>query len=82
MEERILGRMPEILLAVTVPAAACAVLTQAQFVAILALAVATAWGLSLIPLSLACLIVIAMKCPRKMKSPGHQNMPARKVEQS
>jgi len=65
MEERILGRMPEILLAVTVPAAACAVLTQAQFAAILALAVATTWGLALIPLSLACLIVIAMKCPRK-----------------
>jgi len=66
MEERILDRMPQILLAVTVPAAACAVLTQARFVAILALAVATAWGLSLIPLALACLVVTALKGPARL----------------
>jgi hypothetical protein len=66
MEERILGRMPELVLAVLVPAAACAVLAQAPLVAILALAVATTWTLSLIPLALACLVVTAMKGPARL----------------
>jgi hypothetical protein len=69
MEERILARIPEIFLAVLVPAAACAVLAEAPLVAILALAVATAWGLGLIPLALACLIVSAMKSPAPASSP-------------
>lgn len=68
MEERILARMPEIFLAVTVPAAACAVLSPVQFVAILALALATAWGLALIPLALACLVVTAMKGPARPRT--------------
>ena len=63
MEERILARMPELFLAVLVPAAACAVLAQAPLVAILALSVAAAWALSLMPLALACLIVTVMKGP-------------------
>ena len=63
MEQRILGRMPELFLALIVPACACAVLAPTPLVAILALAVATAWGLGLIPLALACLIVSAMKSP-------------------
>ena len=61
MEERILGRMPELFLAVIVPAAACAVLAPAPLESILSLAVAAAWALSLIPLALACLIVVALK---------------------
>ena len=63
MEERILVRMPELFLAVIVPAAACAVLARTPLEAILALAVAAAWGLSLLPLALACLIVVTMKRP-------------------
>jgi len=55
MEERILRRMPELFLALAVPAGACAVLAPTPLVAILALAVATSWALSLIPLALACL---------------------------
>ena len=46
-----------------IPAAGCAVLAHAPFVAILALAVATAWGLLLIPLAFSCLIVTAIRQP-------------------
>jgi hypothetical protein len=63
MEERILQRMPGLFLALAVPAGACAVLAPTPLAAILALAVATTWALSLIPLALACLIVTAMKVP-------------------
>jgi hypothetical protein len=55
VEERILGRMPEIFLAGVVPAAACAALAEAPLVTILALAFSVAWALSLVPLALACL---------------------------
>ena len=67
-EERILERMPELFLAGIVPAAACAVFAHAPFVAILALAVATAWGLLLVPLALACLVVTAIRQPARAKT--------------
>jgi hypothetical protein len=69
MEERILQRMPELFLALIVPAGACAVLAPTPLVAILALAVATTWALTLIPLALACLIVVAMKGAQPPSSP-------------
>jgi hypothetical protein len=65
IEERILVRMPELFLAGIVPAAACAALAHAPIVAILAMAAAAAWALGLIPLALACLIVVAMKGPAR-----------------
>ena len=68
IEERIVGRMPELFLAGIVPAAGCAVLAHAPFVAILALAVATAWGLLLIPLAFSCLIVTAIRQPAPAKT--------------
>ena len=68
VEERVLGRMPELILALIVPAAACAVLAQAPLVAILALAVATAWALLLVPLAFACLIVTAMRNPVRART--------------
>lgn len=69
MEERILAQMPELFLAIVVPAAACALLAPAPLVAILALAVATAWAFTLVPLALGCLIVVAMKGAQVPSSP-------------
>ena len=69
IEERVLGQMPELFLAGIVPAAACAALAQAPLVAILALSAATAWGLCLVPLALACLIVVVMRGPARSADP-------------
>jgi len=69
MEDRILAQMPQLFLAVIVPAAVCALLAPAPLVAILALAVATAWAFSLVPLVLSCLIVVAMKGAQAPWSP-------------
>jgi hypothetical protein len=65
MESRILRRLPEILLAGTVPPALAAVLLRDEFVGILAVALIAGWWLSLLPLAFACLIVSAMKGPRR-----------------
>jgi hypothetical protein len=61
MEERILRRMPELYLGGLVPAAGCTVLADTPLTAILSLAFATAWGLSLVPLALGCLALTVAK---------------------
>lgn len=65
LEVRILQRMPELLLAGAVPLAACVVLMSDGRIDILALATALAYWMSLLPLALGCLIVCAMKGPRR-----------------
>ena len=65
MEARILRRLPELLLAGTVPPALAALLVQVEVAGILAVALIAAWWFALIPLALSCLIVCAMKGPQR-----------------
>jgi hypothetical protein len=61
VETRILQRLPEILLAGTVPPALGALLSHEPLAGILALALISAWWLLLLPLAFTCLIVAVMK---------------------
>jgi hypothetical protein len=69
VEATILRRLPEILLAGTVPPALAAILLQDQFAGILAVALVAAWWLSLLPLAFCCFIVAVMKGPRRTADP-------------
>ncbi len=69
METRILRRLPDLLLAGTVPPALGALLSHEPLAGILALAVITAWWLSLLPLALGCLIVLVLKGPVRTTAP-------------
>ncbi|MBV8032179.1 MAG: hypothetical protein JO035_11780 [Betaproteobacteria bacterium] len=61
LESLALDRMPELLLAVTVPAAICGLSYSTDISRILALALIVAWWFMLIPLALACLTIVVMK---------------------
>jgi hypothetical protein len=63
IEGRILRRLPEILLAGVVPAAAIALLAQEGLVRIMALAFIVGWALMLLPVAVGCLILWVMKGP-------------------
>jgi hypothetical protein len=65
VEASILRRLPELLLAGTVPPALAALLVQDELAAILAVALITAWWLSLLPLAFACLILTVLKGPMR-----------------
>lgn len=65
-ERRVLCCLPELLLAGVVPPAAGALILQDPLAQILALAFTLAWWMSLVPLALACLVVAAMKGPRRV----------------
>jgi hypothetical protein len=65
VEARILRRLPEILLAGTVPPALAALVLQDGLAGILAVAVIARWWLLLLPLALSCLILAVMKAPRR-----------------
>ena len=69
MEDRILRRLPEILLAGTVPPALAALCLQDGLAGIFALALIAGWWLSLLPLAFACLIVSVMKGPLRSADP-------------
>ena len=69
MEARILRRLPEILLAGTVPPALAALFLQDALAGILAAAVIAGWWLLLLPLAFACLIVCVMKGPPRRADP-------------
>ena len=60
-----LRRLPEILLAGTVPPALAALVLQDGLAAILALAMIAGWWLCLLPLAFCCLIVAVMKGPQR-----------------
>jgi len=66
--------MPEILLAVTVPAAVCGLLCAADAAPILALAIIVAWWLMLVPVALACLTVVVMKGPAR-RADSYRSIP-------
>src|SRR5262245_60525508 len=61
METAILRRLPEILLAGTVPPAFAALASPEPLAGILAVALITAWWFLLLPLAFACLIVTVMR---------------------
>ena len=61
LESFVLARMPEILLAVTVPASICGLLCPGA--QILALAIIVAWWFMLVPVALVSLTVVVMKGP-------------------
>ena len=69
MEARILRRLPELLLAGTVPPALAALFLQDALAGILAVGLIAGWWLSLLPLALCCLIVSVMKGPRRNADP-------------
>lgn len=69
MEAVILRRLPELLLAGTVPPTLAALLVHDGFAGILAVALIAAWWLSLLPLGIFCLIVAVMKGPRRSADP-------------
>jgi hypothetical protein len=64
-EARILRRLPEILLAGTVPPALAALMLNEGLAGILAVALITAWWFLLLPLALCCLILCVMKAPAR-----------------
>jgi len=66
VEARILRRLPEILLAGTVPPALAALVLQDGLAGILAVAVIAGWWLLLLPLAFCCLILAVMKGPRRL----------------
>jgi hypothetical protein len=65
LEWQILRQLPQLLLAGTVPLAFAAFLAGDAFVEIVALGVALAYWMSLLALSVGCLIVTVMKGPRR-----------------
>ena len=69
MESRILRKLPEILLAGTVPPALAALFLQDALAGILAVALIAGWWLLLLPLAFACLIVSVMKGPVRSADP-------------
>ena len=69
MEARILRRLPEILLAGTVPPVLAALLLQDALAGILAAAMIAGWCLLLLPLAFACLIVCVMTGPVRRADP-------------
>ena len=69
MEARILRRLPEILLAGTIPPALAALMLQDGLAAILALALIAAWWLAMLPLAFCCLIISVMKGPVRRADP-------------
>ena len=69
MEARILRKLPEILLAGTVPPALAALLLQDPLAGILAVALIAGWWLSLLPLAFACLILCVIKGPARSADP-------------
>ena len=69
VEARILRRLPELLLAGTVPPAFAALLLQDDLAGILAVALIAGWWLALLPLAFACLIVCVMKGPVRSADP-------------
>lgn len=69
METRILRRLPEILLAGTVPPAFAAFVLQDGLAGILAVAMIAGWWLLLLPLAFCCLILAVMKGPRRLADP-------------
>ncbi len=70
IEARILGRLPEILLAGTVPPAACALVLDETLIRIVAVATIFGWWMTLVPLAVACLIVSLMKGPSRQAGAG------------
>jgi hypothetical protein len=71
LEMRILRRMPELLLAGTVPLALCALVLRDGFIDIVALAIALAYWMSLAQLALGCLFVSLLKGPRRSADSYH-----------
>jgi hypothetical protein len=69
VEARILRKLPEILLAGTVPPALAALLLQDQLAGILAVALIAGWWLSLLPVAFSCRILAVMKGPRRTADP-------------
>jgi hypothetical protein len=64
LERRFLQHLPEVCLAVLVPALSIAVGAPGPMTTILAISVAVAWCMLLIPAVIACLIITVMKRPK------------------
>jgi hypothetical protein len=65
LESRFLDLLPQLHLAVVVPSLVIAVFSADTLTTILALGVAIAWGMLLIPCAIACMIVVIAKGPRR-----------------
>ena len=62
-ERHVLDALPQLHGAVVVPSLVIALTARDDMVPILAIGVAIAWGMLLIPLALACMIVVVLKGP-------------------
>jgi hypothetical protein len=65
LEAWFLSRLPQVLLAGVVPAAAVSLLAPEHLTRILALAFLTGWAMACVPPAIVCLIVCAMKGPAR-----------------
>jgi hypothetical protein len=70
LERRFLQHLPEVYLAVLVPALSIAVAAPDAMTTILAIGVAVAWCMLLIPAVIACLIITVMKRPKSRSQPN------------